>query len=122
MALILLTAYGIGLGLNHLSRTMDRRPEPAGFARGMLQGALMPCTLPTLLMGHDVTIYSSNNNGVFYKLGYTSGVNLCGALFFGLLYRRLARFRRFRVSTASSNSASVPTADLAPTEPARADD
>jgi hypothetical protein len=98
IALILLVAYGIGLSLNRLSTALDQRPQPAGFARGAIQGALMPCTLPTLLMGHDVTIYSANNNGVFYKLGYTVGVNLCGALFFGLLYRRLSRLRRFRAS------------------------
>jgi hypothetical protein len=98
VALILLLAYGIGLSLNRLSTALDQRPQPAGFAQGVIQGALMPCTLPTLLMGHDVTIYSADNNGVFYKLGYTVGVNLCGALFFGLLYRRLSRLRRFRTS------------------------
>jgi hypothetical protein len=103
IALILLVAYGIGLGLNRISTAMDQRAEPAGFARGALQGALMPCTLPTLLMGHDVTIYSSNNNGVFYKLGYTVGVNLCGALFFGLFYRRLARLRHLRAATPTKS-------------------
>jgi hypothetical protein len=101
IALILLVAYAIGLGLNRISTSLDQRPEPAGFAQGAVQGALMPCTLPTLLMGHDVTIYSSNNNGVFYKLGYTVGVNLCGALFFGLFYRRLARLRQLRADTST---------------------
>jgi hypothetical protein len=98
IVVVLALAYGIGLALNRISTAMDQRPEPAGFARGAIQGALMPCTLPTLLMGHDVTIYSTHNNGVFYKLGYTVGVNLCGALFFGLLYRRLARLRQLRTA------------------------
>jgi hypothetical protein len=97
-AMIVLLAYVIGLALNRVATAMDQRGEPAGFSRGLLQGALMPCTLPTLLMGHDVTIYSVNNTGVLYKLGYTGGVNLCGAVFFGLFYRRLARFRRARTS------------------------
>jgi hypothetical protein len=101
VALILFVAYGIGLSLNRLSTALDQRPQPAGLAQGVIQGALMPCTLPTLLMGHDVTIYSADNNGVFYKLGYTVGVNLCGALFFGLLYRRLSRLRRFRTSSGA---------------------
>jgi hypothetical protein len=103
IALVLLVAYGIGLGLNRVSTALDRRSEPAGFARGAIQGALMPCTLPTLLMGHDVTIYTSNNNGVLYKLGYTVGVNLCGALFFGLFYRRLARLRHLRPPTPTKS-------------------
>lgn len=97
-ALVILLAYLIGLALNRVATAMDQHGEPAGFSRGLLQGALMPCTLPTLIMGHDVTIYSVNNTGVLYKLGYTGGVNLCGAVFFGLFYRRLARFRHARTS------------------------
>jgi len=74
------------------------RPVPlkqaAGFGRGVLDGALMPGALPPLLMGRDVTIYAANNSGRLYKLGYTAGVNGCGALFFGIIYWRVIRWRK----------------------------
>ncbi len=54
----------------------------------------MPCALPNLLVGKDVSIYNENNNGVRYKLGYTCGVNACGAIFFGLFFLRLSRMRK----------------------------
>lgn len=76
------------------SRRLDQNFEPAGFARGLLHGALMPMAMPNLLVGQDVTIYAANNRGRPYKLGYTMGVNGCGALFFGLTYWRLRRFRK----------------------------
>ncbi len=62
--------------------------QPAGFALGMLQGALMPLSLPSLVMGKDVTIYSPNNTGRSYKIGYIGGVNICGLLFIGPLFWR----------------------------------
>lgn len=68
-----------------------RRTRPdlqAGFWWGFAHGALMPATLPTLLTGKDVAIYAPHNTGVTYKLGYTMGVNGCGALFFGLAFWR----------------------------------
>lgn len=74
--------------------------DRAGFARGMLHGALMPLAMPSLATGHDVPIYSENNTGRTYKLGYTVGVNACGALFFG------AVFWRFRSVPARSPSPS----------------
>ena len=37
--------------------------------------------------------YTPCNTGRGYKLGYTLGVNACGAAFFGLLYRRRVRRR-----------------------------
>ena len=80
--------------MNRVAARLDADPAPAGFSRGLLRGVLMPCTLPTLLMGHDVVIYAENNNGVPYKRGYTLGVSVCGAVFFGLFYRRLARLRQ----------------------------
>ena len=55
----------------------------------------MPMSLPNLLVGRDVTIYSQNNSGVRYKLGYTLGVNLCGAVFFGMAFWRLNRIRKW---------------------------
>ena len=60
----------------------------------------MPMSFPNLLVGRDITIYSQNNTGLMYKLGYTSGVNACGALFFGLLFWRWSKFRK-----ASNNCA-----------------
>jgi hypothetical protein len=53
----------------------------------------MPMALPTLLVGIDVPIYAERNTGVPYKLGYTLGVTACGAVFFGLTFARLARWR-----------------------------
>jgi hypothetical protein len=60
----------------------------------MLHGALMPGAMPMLLLGKDVVIYASNNDGRLYKLGYTFGVNACGAVFFGGFYWRLNRWRK----------------------------
>lgn len=65
--------------------------EPAGFWYGMAQGAIMPASFPSLILGQDVTIYAAHNTGLGYKLGYTSGVNICGAIFFGMFYRRAKR-------------------------------
>jgi len=75
-------------------RNTDQNGRPAGFGRGVAQGALMPLALPSLLLGNDVPIYAANNTGLEYKLGYTMGVNGCGALFFGICYWRLARWRK----------------------------
>lgn len=60
----------------------------AGFWRGTLHGALMPVALPSLLVGKDVPIFTANNTGRSYKLGYIAGINLCGLLFFGLAFRK----------------------------------
>ncbi len=54
----------------------------------------MPMSLPNLLVGKDIEIYSVRNTGVTYKLGYTAGVNGAGALFFGFFFWRLNRWRR----------------------------
>lgn len=80
-------------GLSAWMRRDGARTEPAGFARGLLHGAAMPVAWPGLLLGHDTVIYADHNTGRTYKLGYTTGVNLCGALFFGAMYRRVARLR-----------------------------
>ena len=90
---ILLLAAAIGVVLNYLSSSLERSARPAGFSRGVVQGALMPMSMPNLLVGRDVTIYSPNNTGLSYKLGYTSGVNGCGAIFFGFFFWRLNRWR-----------------------------
>ncbi|HTL59286.1 MAG TPA: hypothetical protein VL361_26675 [Candidatus Limnocylindrales bacterium] len=91
---ILLLAAAIGIILNYLSSSLERSARPAGFSRGIVQGALMPMSMPNLLVGRDVTIYSQNNTGLSYKLGYTSGVNGCGAIFFGCVFWRLNRWRK----------------------------
>lgn len=54
-----------------------------GFRHGLAHGALMPMALPSLVMGQDVEIFASDNNGRLYKLGYICGINVCGLLFFG---------------------------------------
>src|SRR5436309_9351468 len=94
VVVILILAIAVGVTLDRTSKTMERNPRPAGFSRGVLQGALMPMALPNLLFGRDVTIYSQNNTGLTYKIGYTAGVNACGALFFGLFFWRVSRWRR----------------------------
>jgi len=91
---VLVVAVIIGLVMRQVSQAMDRSAQPAGFCRGVLQGALMPCALPNLIVGQDVTIYSEKNTGVPYKLGYTVGVNACGAVFFGIFFWRLNRWRK----------------------------
>jgi hypothetical protein len=101
LALIVLLAFAIGSVLNRVALSLDKNPAPAGFFRGALQGALMPMAFPNLLVGQDVVIYSNANNGVLYKLGYTSGVNACGALFFGFFFWRISRWRRGKPGSAS---------------------
>ena len=96
---LLLAAAAIGALLNRVAANLDRSERPAGFARGMLQGALMPMSMPNLLVGKDVTIYSQNNTGVSYKLGYTAGVNGCGAIFFGFFFWRLNQWRKREAAT-----------------------
>jgi len=62
----------------------DRVPD---FRLGVLHGALMPVALPSLLMGHDVPIFTPTLPGRLYKLGYIAGINLCGLIFFGPAFR-----------------------------------
>lgn len=91
--IVAVVAAAVVRGLSGWMRWDGARPQPAGFARGLLHGAAMPLAWPGLLMGHDAVIYAEKNTGRAYKLGYTTGVNLCGALFFGVMYRRVARLR-----------------------------
>ncbi len=64
-------------------------PErPAGFGYGFLHGALMPLSLPSLVVGRDVRIYDDNNLGRVYKIGYICGVNVCGLVFIGPVFWR----------------------------------
>jgi len=91
---VLAFAVVIGWILNGVEERMERETRPAGFARGMLQGVLMPMSMPNLLVGKDVAIYSVNNTGVPYKLGYTAGVNSAGAVFFGFFFWRISKMKR----------------------------
>lgn len=95
--LFLIAANCIGLAL-HYSQRLTGSAQRAGFARGVLQGALMPLALPNLLAGQDVNIYALENTGRTYKLGYTVGVDVCGSIFFGYFFWRFSRWRRARRS------------------------
>jgi hypothetical protein len=93
IGVIVVIAFSIGLILNKISSHFEGDTRPAGLLRGMLQGALMPMSMPNLLVGKDVSIYSPHNTGTTYKLGYTLGTNTCGAIFFGLFFWRVTRWR-----------------------------
>ena len=95
---LLLVAVCIGWILNQSAQLVNQRGERAGFGLGMVQGVLMPLALPNLAVGRDVNIYSSNNTGRTYKLGYTAGVNLCGLVFFGFFFWRVNRWRRREIA------------------------
>lgn len=101
LAVFIALALAVGSLLNHLAAALDRDAKPAGFVRGALQGALMPMSMPNLAVGRDVRIYSEHNTGVRYKLGYTVGVNVCGAIFFGILFWRLKRWRAWASRVSS---------------------
>ena len=90
---LVLLAVAIGWVLQRSAEALNRGQTRAGFGRGILHGALMPLALPNLLVGRDVPIYATHNTGVSYKLGYTAGVNACGALFFGFCFWRWSRLR-----------------------------
>lgn len=96
---ILLFGILLGCGVHLAAKRLHDKSRAAGFVEGLMHGALMPIAMPNLLVGNDVTIYAANNTGRTYKLGYTVGVNGCGALFFGVFYWRVNRWRRKRMST-----------------------
>lgn len=94
IVILLIITFGFGWVLNKSVVASNQSSMPAGFGRGMMHGALMPGAMPTLFLGKDVVIYAENNTGRTYKLGYTFGVNACGAAFFGSFYWRLMRWKR----------------------------
>ena len=102
IATIVCAATIVGWILNQLTISLNTSGQLAGFWHGVVQGAMMPCAMPNLLFGNDVTIYASYNTGLTYKLGYTVGVNICGALFFGLSFWRLRKWRRQFLNTSAS--------------------
>ena len=93
VAFLVALGFAIGWSLNRAEAALERRAEPAGFVRGLVQGALMPITMPNLILGHDVAIYAANNTGRTYKMGYTLGVNACGLIFFGFFFWRVRRLK-----------------------------
>ncbi len=94
IALIIALGLAIGWTLNRAALALDHRNQTAGFIHGVIQGALMPMALPNLAVGKDVAIYSANNTGRTYKLGYTMGVNTCGLIFFGFFFWRVRKWKR----------------------------
>jgi len=92
IALVITVMFG--RVLQYSVRLSQREGRLPGFATGIAHGALMPCGFPMLLAGQDLPIYAERNTGRTYKLGYTLGVNLCGAIFFGSVYWRLGRLRK----------------------------
>ncbi|MEP6664415.1 MAG: hypothetical protein ABJC04_12215 [Verrucomicrobiota bacterium] len=92
LLVLLLVTIALSAVLNRPSDPL----KPAGFGRGMLDGALMPGAMPPLFFGRDVSIYTRPNTGRTYNLGYTVGVNGCGALFFGFFFWRFASWKKKR--------------------------
>jgi len=90
----LLIGWSSGAAMR-LDAQMSGRP---GFGRGFLHGMLMPLAWPTLLVGREQDIYALNNSGRPYKLGYSLGVNACGAAFFGWAYSRWRRWTTRQLS------------------------
>ena len=90
--------------------------KPAGFLWGMVHGALMPASLPALIMGQDVTIYAPHNVGRMYKIGYAGGVNVCGFIFFGILFLDLSGKGKKRpegeLNKSDSDTLHTPSPDL----------
>ena len=100
-----LVMFGVGMILDRTARTGVNGSDPAGFGLGLVHGALMPLALPRLATGGDVAIYALHNTGRTYHLGYTLGVNLCGAAFFGFSFWWYSRAWRRGKATISRSSA-----------------
>ena len=105
---VILVAASISWALHRSMDSLGRTARPAGFGQGVLQGALMPCAMPNLLLGQDVTIYAEHNVGRAYKLGYTVGVNGCGALFFGIFFWRVNRWMKRRQGLGQVDASDTP--------------
>lgn len=97
-------ALVVGWGETKIGEAVCNRAEPAGFFIGAVDGALMPLSLPVLLLGKDVPIYAEKNVGRLYKLGYVLGVTLCGAIFFGVFFKRVGNLRRNRMPPSTDLS------------------
>jgi hypothetical protein len=93
---VILTLFTAALGFAQgWATTRYYKPEQMpGLRMGFLHGFLMPAALPGLVMGHDLPIYASNNQGPPYKIGYIIGLNTCGTIFFGISFVPLRRRRK----------------------------
>ena len=91
---LIVSALVLGWGYAWAEPKCYRADTTAGFRFGMVHGALMPAALPCLLVGKDVPIFTANNTGRTYKLGYVLGINFCGVVFFGLAFRPTRRSER----------------------------
>jgi hypothetical protein len=89
--IVILVLLGALLGMCQGWAATTRLYSPtriAGFHTGVMEGALMPAAMPSLLMGKDLPIYAPNNIGRGYKIGYLLGINMCGTVFFGIAFWR----------------------------------
>jgi hypothetical protein len=91
IATLALLGLLLGFGQDWMASRYYGPEREAGFHTGVLHGAVMPAALPALLMGKDVPIYATTNEGRSYKIGYILGINLCGTLFFGSAFWRSRR-------------------------------
>jgi hypothetical protein len=106
VVIAVLVTVMFGRVLQYSVRMSQREGKIPGFTTGIAHGALMPCGFPMLLLGQDLPIYAERNTGRPYKLGYTLGVNLCGAVFFGSVYWRVGRLRRMARELSDETSRS----------------
>lgn len=109
IGLALAVTVMFGRVLQYSVKLSQREGKVAGFSTGIAHGALMPTGFPMLLVGKDLSIYAERNTGRTYKLGYTLGVNLCGAIFFGSVYWRLGRLHKLTSEMRNDSSASSQT-------------
>jgi hypothetical protein len=88
--IVILVLLGVLLGLGHgwAATRLYSPTRIAGFHTGVVEGALMPAAMPSLLMGKDLPIYAPNNTGRGYNIGFLLGINMCGTLFFGIAFWR----------------------------------
>jgi hypothetical protein len=90
MKIVILILLGALLGLGHgwAATRLYSPTRMAGFHTGVVEGALMPAAMPSLLMGKDLPIYAPNNTGRGYNIGFLLGINFCGTVFFGIAFWR----------------------------------
>ncbi len=90
MKIAILVLLGVLLGLGHgwAATRLYSPARIAGFHTGVVEGALMPAAMPSLLMGKDLPIYAPNNTGRGYNIGFLLGINMCGTVFFGIAFWR----------------------------------
>ena len=91
---VLLVATIFSYVTGFITAQSEKSTGPAGFTQGVVHGAMMPGAMLNLLVGRDVVIYATRNTGRTYKLGYTTGVNGCGAIFFGFFFWRFSQWRK----------------------------